>query len=37
MIIDDCWQDNSRIYVYEILNSNSINEVKKISLIMKRN
>ena len=29
MIIDDCLQDNSRIYVYEILNSNGINEVKK--------
>ena len=29
MIIDDCLQDNSRIYVYEFLNSNGINEVKK--------
>ena len=29
MIIDDCLQYNSRIYVYEIFNSNGINEVKK--------
>ena len=29
MIIDDCLQENSRIYVYEVLNSNGINEVKK--------
>ena len=29
LIVDDCLQENSRIYVYEVLNSNGINELKK--------